>query len=73
MQLHELSLLTNKLEEVKELLSNWNTENVKVEFETFGSELVVRFEGNDFDHLVFDLLKMDNSRQVDNAVWIEFK
>ena len=71
MKLKDLSKLTEKMEEVSAKLKNWGLE-VTLEFETFENNLVVILP-NDSEHLLFDLLELENSRRVDNNVWLEIK
>ena len=69
MKLRNLSKLTEKMNEVSDKLRNWGLDT-EVEFETFEDTLVVVLP-QDSDHLLFDLLELENSRQVDNNVWLK--
>jgi len=71
MKLRNLSKLTEKMEEVSMKLKNWGLET-ELDFETFEDVLVVVLP-NDSEHLLFDLLELENSRQVDNKVYLEVK
>lgn len=72
MKIEDMAKLTNKLEEIKLELKKWNSSVPELNFEVFENTLVVKFEGNDFDHMMFDLLTLENSRRVDDSVWMEF-
>jgi len=69
MKLRNLSKLTEKMEEVSMKLKHWGLET-ELDFETFEDVLVVVLP-NDSEHLLLDLLELENSRQVDNKVYLE--
>ena len=71
MKFNKMYELTSKLEEVKEKLSNWNLSGVDVEFETYGDELTVTFS-KECEYLVYDLLTLEDSRQVGDSVCLKF-
>jgi len=71
MKLRNLSKLTKKIEEVSIKLKHWGLDT-ELEFETFEDNLVVVLSA-DTEHLLSDLLELENSRQVDNNVWLELK
>jgi len=71
MKLRNLSKLTEKMEEVSMKLKHWGLDT-ELEFETFEDNLVVVLP-TDSEHLLSDLLELENSRKVDNNVWFELK